>query len=210
MEQFKIFIKEAVQSVSLALLAVAVVTLVMLSSPLGSFYVLLMVAMVDFELLALMYFWDTPINAVSITNIVMAIGLAVDYSSHITHAFMISPGKNKDKRVISAMGEIGASVFHGAFSTLLPIFCLGLSQSYIFNVFFRMWLGIIIFGSANGLILLPVILSLIGPASTTKQEYEQPRKEGETSAKEVELSGVASPSSSIDSKAVAPLQEEKI
>eukprot|EP00357_Protocruzia_adherens_P010873 CAMPEP_0114997388 /NCGR_PEP_ID=MMETSP0216-20121206/14871_1 /TAXON_ID=223996 /ORGANISM="Protocruzia adherens, Strain Boccale" /LENGTH=792 /DNA_ID=CAMNT_0002361763 /DNA_START=28 /DNA_END=2404 /DNA_ORIENTATION=+ len=73
-EQVKVFIKEAMQSILLALLSVAIVTLLLISNPLVSALVLLMVALVDVELLALMYFWDTQINAVSITNVVMAIG----------------------------------------------------------------------------------------------------------------------------------------
>lgn len=58
---------------------------------------------------------------------------------------------------------MGSSVFHGAFSTFLAILPLSLSASYIFVVFFKMWFGIIIFGVANGFILLPVLLSFIGP-----------------------------------------------
>lgn len=58
---------------------------------------------------------------------------------------------------------MGPSVFHGAFSTFLAIIVLSGSKSYIFQVFFKMWFGIIIFGVGNGFILLPVILSLFGP-----------------------------------------------
>ena len=58
---------------------------------------------------------------------------------------------------------MGSSVFHGGFSTFLAICVLGFAKSYIFNVFFRLWMGIIIFGLANGFLLIPVVLSLIGP-----------------------------------------------
>ena len=58
---------------------------------------------------------------------------------------------------------MGSSVFHGGFSTFLAIISLAASKSYIFEVFFRMWFGIIIFGMANGFLLLPVILSFCGP-----------------------------------------------
>jgi len=37
------------------------------------------------------------------------------------------------------------------------------SKSYIFVVFFKAWFGIIIFGMGNGFILLPVLLSYVGP-----------------------------------------------
>lgn len=64
---------------------------------------------------------------------------------------------------------MGSSVFHGAFSTFLAIVVLSPSKSYIFTSFFRMWFGIIIFGVANGFILLPVLLSLCGPLNTQKK-----------------------------------------
>ena len=57
---------------------------------------------------------------------------------------------------------MGSSVFHGAFSTFLAIITLSPSKTYIFLVFFRLWFGIIIFGMANGFMLLPVILTFIG------------------------------------------------
>lgn len=58
---------------------------------------------------------------------------------------------------------MGTSVFHGAFSTFLAIVVLSPSKSYIFKSFFRMWFGIIVYGVANGFVLLPVLLSLCGP-----------------------------------------------
>ena len=60
---------------------------------------------------------------------------------------------------------MGSSVIHGGVSTFLAIIVLGLAKSYIFVVFFKLWFGIIVFGMANGFILLPIILSYIGPVS---------------------------------------------
>lgn len=72
---------------------------------------------------------------------------------------------------------MGTSVFHGAFSTFLAIVALGPSKSYVFKNFFRMWFGIIIFGVANGFILLPVMLSLFGPLNkVTHIEIEEKDK----------------------------------
>lgn len=68
---------------------------------------------------------------------------------------------------------MGSSVFHGGFSTFLAISVLGASKSYIFLVFYRLWFGIIIFGMSNGFLLLPVILSFIGPLNIdTKVDRE--------------------------------------
>ena len=72
------------------------------------------------------------------------------------------------------MRLMGPSVFHGGFSTFAAIIVTAPSQSYIFMVFFRLWSSILFFGLMNGLILLPVILSLVGPTTTlTIQEEEE-------------------------------------
>ena len=58
---------------------------------------------------------------------------------------------------------MGSSVFHGGFSTFIAICIIGMSESYIFTIFYKLWLGILVFGLANGFIFIPVMLSLIGP-----------------------------------------------
>ena len=61
---------------------------------------------------------------------------------------------------------MGSSVFHGGFSTFLALSVLAPSKTYIFVVFYKMWVGIIIFGMANGFLLLPVVLSYVGSTET--------------------------------------------
>ena len=61
---------------------------------------------------------------------------------------------------------MGSSVFHGAFSTFIAISVLAPAKTYIFVIFYKMWTGIIIFGMSNGFLLLPVVLSYIGPTET--------------------------------------------
>ena len=65
-----------------------------------------------------------------------------------------------------ALSKMGSSVFHGGFSTFVAISVLAPAKTYIFVVFYRMWFGIILFGMANGFLLLPSILSFVGPTKT--------------------------------------------
>ena len=67
---------------------------------------------------------------------------------------------------------MGPSVFHGGFSTFVAIFALIVNKTYVGKVIFRLWFGMIFFGLANGFLLLPVLLSLIGPT----HEVEDPNK----------------------------------
>ena len=81
---------------------------------------------------------------------------------------------------------MGSSVFHGGFSTLLAISVLAPSNSYVFEVFFKCWFGIIIFGMSNGFLLLPVILSFIGPTGELLDESHN-NDSDEKEYKEVEM-----------------------
>ena len=65
-----------------------------------------------------------------------------------------------------ALSKMGSSVFHGGFSTFVALSVLAPSKTYIFVVFYRMWFGIILFGMANGFLLLPVVLSFVGTTET--------------------------------------------
>lgn len=61
---------------------------------------------------------------------------------------------------------MGSSVLHGGFSTFLSIIVMKYSKLYSVQVFYKSWVCIIGFGMLNGLVLLPVLLSLIGPVPT--------------------------------------------
>lgn len=81
---------------------------------------------------------------------------------------------------------MGSSVFHGAFSTFLAIVVLSPSQSYIFKSFFKMWFGIIVFGVANGFILLPVLLALCGPLNVVNVKGHSSNEENDVEMKKVD------------------------
>ena len=54
-------------------------------------------------------------------------------------------------------------MLNGGFSTLLAVILLTLSDVYVFVAFFKIFVLVVIFGLYNGLVVLPVVLSLIGP-----------------------------------------------
>jgi len=50
-------------------------------------YVLLCVFLVILFLFSLLPFWNLTLNSITIVNVVIALGLSVDYSAHIGHSF---------------------------------------------------------------------------------------------------------------------------
>merc|ERR1711871_154448 len=101
----------------------------------------------------------------------LAVGLSVDYSAHVGHNFMTKQGASNDARVAATLGDIGGAVLNGALSTFLAVCLLSLSKSYVFVVMFKEFLLTATLGVAHGLVLLPVLLSLIGPPPFAVQPH---------------------------------------
>merc|ERR1711871_1023286 len=115
-EQYAIIVREALTNLGLALVAVFFIVMLVLANLHVTLLVMLCVILVDCDILGLMQMWGLTIDSVAIINLVLAIGLAVDYSAHVAHAFLQTPG-TRQERVDKALEEMGTPVIHGAFST---------------------------------------------------------------------------------------------
>lgn len=90
-EQYVVLIRELVLTIGLAGIAVfLVVTFITFSLPVTAL-VMLAIILVDVFLLSLIYYWDLTLNNIIIIQLVIGLGLAVDYSAHIAHTYLITP-----------------------------------------------------------------------------------------------------------------------
>ncbi len=69
--------------------------------------------------MGVMGFWGISLNAISLVNLVISLGIAVEFCSHIARAFMGAGGgmpfekdarKEKDERAFTALVDVGPSV----------------------------------------------------------------------------------------------------
>lgn len=162
-ETYAVIEEELARNLGLSMMAICVIVTALIVHPITSAVVFLMVGLTIVNLVGCMYFWGIGINSVSVINLVVALGLAVDYSVHVGHNFMLQTRGDREQRMLDALKEVGVSVFNGAFSTFLAVLVLSFAESYIFIVFFKQFFIITIMGVAHGLIFLPVLMSLIGP-----------------------------------------------
>ena len=81
------------RNIALALTAVFVITLLMLCDLRLCFMVFLCVVFTMVDVVGIISWWDVQIDVVSATYLVLVVGLCVDYSTHIAHAFKVNRGE---------------------------------------------------------------------------------------------------------------------
>jgi Niemann-Pick C1 protein len=182
-EGFKTIQKELFFNVGLAVVAVGLIMFLTIGSIATSLLITLNVAMCIIEILGFMHAFGIVIDSVSVINTVLAVGLSVDYSAHIGHSFMTKRGDDKNARTTEALADMGPAVLSGAISTFLAVVVLLFSSSYVFVVLSTQFALTVGLGILHGLLLLPVMLSVLGPTShESEEESENPKttQHGET------------------------------
>ncbi|KAD5960225.1 hypothetical protein E3N88_11697 [Mikania micrantha] len=109
-EQYLDIWKTALINLAIAIGAVFVVCLVITCSIWSSGIIVLVLVMILVDLLGVMAILDIQLNAVSVVNLVMSVGISVEFCVHITHAFLVSSG-DRDQRTKESLATMGASVF---------------------------------------------------------------------------------------------------
>jgi hypothetical protein len=153
---------ELQRNLVIAIVCVLITTFVLIADLCSCILVLTTILLNLVNVVGYMHFWGLTIDIVAATNIIISVGLCVDFSAHIAHSFLNQPQKTRADRMVAALTSIGPAVFNGGISTLIAIIMLISSQSHVFISYFKIFFLMIIFGLFHGLILLPVILSLVG------------------------------------------------
>ena len=163
--------KELWRNMGLAMMCVFVITLLLLANVKICVLVLLCVVLTLVDIVGMLHFWGITIDTLSCVNIVLAIGLCVDYSAHIAHAFMVAEGSAIERSQI-ALATMGPAIINGGITTFIAVVPLIFSASHVFLTFFKVFFLTVLFGLFHGIIFLPVILSWIGSASNKSTSSE--------------------------------------
>jgi Niemann-Pick C1 protein len=158
---------------------------ILLGSALTGAAVAITVVMTIVDIIGAMAVFGVSLNAVSLVNLIICVGIAVEFCAHIARAFMfpsrtfMERAKNRfrgrDARAWTALVNVGGSVFSGITVTkLLGVFVLAFTRSKIFEIYyFRIWVALVAFAATHALIFLPVLLSFMGG-----EGYVDPEGEG--------------------------------
>jgi predicted RND superfamily exporter protein len=147
--------------------ATVVLVLLLFLRPFTVFGIAVCVYFIDASLFGVLAVWDVPLDVGSFIGLVIAVGLSVDYTVHLGHAFEHAPRSGvASERVASMLNDIGASVIKGGVSTFLGILMLAFTSSYSFRTFFKLLFGTVTLGLFAGLVLFPAVMSFSADGSS--------------------------------------------
>ena len=161
-----------------ALVLILIISSILLGSLATGAVVTMTVIMIVVDVIGAMALTGVSLNAVSLVNLVICVGIGVEFCAHIARAFMFpsrsvmerarTKFRGRDARAWTALVNVGGSVFTGITITkLLGVFVLAFTRSKIFEIYyFRIWLALVVFAATHALIFLPVALSLVGGEGT--------------------------------------------
>ena len=158
--------REVSVNIAAAMCGVFAVTLVSLIHPWAAVLCTLSVVISVIGLFGVLWASNTRFNSVSAINLVMAVGLSVDYNVHMALHFVTTVGPDRVSRMATALEEMGPAVLLGSISTLVALMPLSASNSNIFQVFFLLMSCTMVLALTGGLLLIPSLMGLVGPQAT--------------------------------------------
>ncbi|XP_072010194.1 patched domain-containing protein 3-like [Engystomops pustulosus] len=165
-DQYAVIISNTIQNTAVAAATMFVISILLIPNPLCSLWVTFTIASIIVGVTGFMAYWDVNLDSISMINLVICIGFSVDFSAHISYAYVSNFNTKANDRVIEALHSLGYPIVQGAVSTILGVIVLSAAESYIFRTFFKIIFLVIAFGMIHGLVFLPVFFTFFGNCVT--------------------------------------------
>ena len=170
----------------LILVACFVATSIFLMDLWSAVLLVFMLALIATEVFGVTGFLGIKFSSIPAIMIIACVGVAVEFTAPLTFYFLKAspePGEKKlsffginlpsfiahwfvsrNERMHKALEHRFTPVFNGSITTFLGIIMLAFAELLFIRLyFFAILITIVLLGMANGLVLLPVLLSLVGP-----------------------------------------------
>jgi Niemann-Pick C1 protein len=133
-EQYLTIVDDSILGLGVSLAAILLITSLLLGSLWAGLIIFVTICMIIIDILGVMYLWSIDLNAISLVNLIMAVGISVEFVAHITRAFCLAPGTRR-ARAKAALSKMGSNVVSGIMCTKIAgIVVLAFSVCQIFEV----------------------------------------------------------------------------
>ncbi|KFR00290.1 Protein patched 1, partial [Nipponia nippon] len=150
-------------AISILLACTFLVCALLLLNPWTAGIIVSILAMIAVELFGIMGLMGIKLSAIPVVILIASVGIGVEFTVHVALGFLTAVG-SRNVRSAAALEHTFAPVMDGAVSTLLGVLMLAGSEfDFIMRYFFAVLTILTLLGLLNGLVLLPVLLSVIGP-----------------------------------------------
>ncbi|CAN8217369.1 unnamed protein product [Coccothraustes coccothraustes] len=150
-------------AISILLACTFLVCALLLLNPWTAGIIVSILAMIAVELFGIMGLMGIKLSAIPVVILIASVGIGVEFTVHVALGFLTAAG-SRNVRSAAALEHTFAPVMDGAVSTLLGVLMLAGSEfDFIMRYFFAVLTILTLLGLLNGLVLLPVLLSVIGP-----------------------------------------------
>uniref|UniRef100_A0A2K5EJI8 Patched 2 n=1 Tax=Aotus nancymaae TaxID=37293 RepID=A0A2K5EJI8_AOTNA len=160
-------------AVCILLVCTFLVCALLLLNPWTAGLIVLVLAMMTVELFGIMGFLGIKLSAIPVVILVASVGIGIEFTVHVALGFLTTQG-SRNLRAARALEHTFAPVTDGAISTLLGLLMLaGSNFDFIVRYFFMVLTVLTLLGLLHGLVLLPVLLSILGPPPEVIQMYKE-------------------------------------
>ncbi|XP_076147279.1 patched domain-containing protein 3-like [Alosa pseudoharengus] len=159
-DQYDILESSTIQSIGFTAVVMLMVSLVLIPNPVCSLWVTLSIGSVITGVTGFMALWDVNLDTISMIILVVCVGFTVDFSAHISYAFVSSEKPSADEKAIDAVFHLGYPVLQGALSTIIGVIALATSKNYIYRTLFKIMFLVMVLGLVHGLMFIPVFLTM--------------------------------------------------
>ena len=137
-EQYLTMWQDTLTSLAISITAIFLVTFIFMGFDIVSSLInLIIIILIVLNMGGLMYWWNITLNAISLVNLVMTVGIAVEFCCHTTRAFAVNIGEDRVERARTILTSMGTSVLSGiALTNFFPTMVLAFAKSQIFSIFY--------------------------------------------------------------------------
>ncbi|XP_062898580.1 patched domain-containing protein 3-like [Mobula hypostoma] len=168
-DQYLVIISTTIQNIGVAAGAMLLIALLLIPNPICSIWVTFAISSVLVGVAGFMTLWGVNLDSISMINLVICIGFSVDFTAHISYAFVSSEKETANERSVDSLYRLGYPIIQGAVSTIMGIISLSAAASYIFRTFFKIMFLVITFGAIHGIVLMPVFMTFFRHKAAEKQ-----------------------------------------